>query len=494
MIGTQHLPLAVLLVYAVTCSLWTPMMPLTDAYALRGVARFGLNYGPLRLWGSAAFVVGALACGMLVDIVAARHLIWVIVALGLLGAIASLGLQPLDRPKTARQWRSKGASALLRDRGFLAIIIASALTQGSHAAYYTFASISWQAAGLGGLTIAGLWVLGVLAEIVVFALSPRFTLPPALLVVIGALSAVARWLITAQEPSVAVLAVVQLAHGLTYGLTQVGTMSLLVRHVPIHIMARGQGYLAACGGMVTMAASILSGMVYAGYGARVYYVMAAMALVAAVIMWFARGLLAHQPHKCGFRRIDQTAVVAQAAVAVAGQQQRSVQIDEAGLLREQHGGRHRQRSRDHAADHDLETERLRGIRHRERLRQPAGLVELDVDGVVARAKASERGAIVHAFVGADRDRPLDARQRLILSGRQRLLDQRHAGRRAGVEVLLEIGRRPRLVGIHDQLGFGGCLAHCRYPLAIAVAAKLDLEQRPMRGLGGRCRHRLRRAQ
>ena len=295
-IGTQHLPLAVLFVYAVTCSLWTPMMPLTDAYALRGVARFGLNYGPLRLWGSAAFVVGALACGMLVDIVAARHLIWVIVALGFLGAIASLGLQPLDRPKTSPV-AVKGASALLRDRGFLAIIIVSALTQGSHAAYYTFASISWQAAGLGGLTIAGLWVLGVLAEIAVFALSPRFTLPPALLVVIGALSAVARWLITAQEPSVAVLAVVQLAHGLTYGLTQVGTMSLLVRHVPIHIMARGQGYLAACGGMVTMAASILSGVVYAGYGARVYCVMAAMALVAAVIMWLARGLLAHQPHK-----------------------------------------------------------------------------------------------------------------------------------------------------------------------------------------------------
>jgi PPP family 3-phenylpropionic acid transporter len=34
--------------------------------------------------------------------------------------------------------------------------------------------------------------LGVLAEIAVFALSPRFTLAPALLVVIGGLSAVAR--------------------------------------------------------------------------------------------------------------------------------------------------------------------------------------------------------------------------------------------------------------------------------------------------------------
>src|SRR5437762_4217117 len=54
--GTQHLPVLVLLAYAVTCCLWTPMVPLTDAYALRGVRQFGLDYGPLRLWGSAAFV------------------------------------------------------------------------------------------------------------------------------------------------------------------------------------------------------------------------------------------------------------------------------------------------------------------------------------------------------------------------------------------------------------------------------------------------------
>ena len=80
---------------------------------------------------------------------------------------------------------------MLRKPGFLAVIVAAALIQGSHAAYYTFASITWQLAGLDGLTIAGLWSLGVLAEIVVFALSPRFKLSPAVLVVIGALSAVA---------------------------------------------------------------------------------------------------------------------------------------------------------------------------------------------------------------------------------------------------------------------------------------------------------------
>jgi PPP family 3-phenylpropionic acid transporter len=297
-VGTQHQALLVFIAYAVTACMWTPMVPLTDAYALRGVARFGLNYGPLRLWGSAAFVVGALACGLLVEIIAARHLIWVIASVAGLGALVSLGLRRLDHPRAAAS-APHGTGALLRDPGFVAIIVAAALIQGSHAAYYTFASINWQGAGLGGLTIAGLWVLGVLAEIVVFALSPRFTLPPSALVVIGGLGAVARWLIMAQEPPVAVLAVVQLAHGLTYGITQVGTMGLLVRHVPPHAMARGQGYLAACSGLVTSGASILSGAVYAQYGQGVYYVMAAMALSGAAVMWLARRRLQPQSAASG---------------------------------------------------------------------------------------------------------------------------------------------------------------------------------------------------
>jgi len=68
-VGTQQLPLLILIAYAVTCCLWTPMVPLIDAYALRGVALYGLNYGPLRLWGSAAFIAAALACGQLLDII-----------------------------------------------------------------------------------------------------------------------------------------------------------------------------------------------------------------------------------------------------------------------------------------------------------------------------------------------------------------------------------------------------------------------------------------
>ena len=75
-----------------------------------------------------------------------------------------------------------------------------------------------------------------------------------------------RWLITAQAPPIAILAPVQLMHGLTFGLTQVGIMNLMVHQVPGHIMARGQGFLAACAGIVTGSAYILSGAVFARYG------------------------------------------------------------------------------------------------------------------------------------------------------------------------------------------------------------------------------------
>ena len=293
-VGTQHQALPLFLVFAVTCCLWTPTAPLTDAYALRGVVHYGLNYGPLRLWGSAAFVIGALLCGLLIDVIAAERLIWIIAATAALSALASLGLQPIDGPRTSEPGH-RGAGALLRDGGFLAIIVASALIQGSHAAYYIFASIVWKQAGFGGLTIAMLWSLGVLAEIVLFALSPRFALPSAVLVMIGALSAVARWVITAQQPPIAILAVVQLAHGLTFGLTQVGTMGLLIHYVPGRAMARGQGYLAACSGMVASSTSILSGIVYARYGQGVYYAMAAMAASGALVMWLARHRVSGHP-------------------------------------------------------------------------------------------------------------------------------------------------------------------------------------------------------
>ena len=44
------------LTYALASLRYTPVMPLTETYALKGLAARGRAYGPVRLWGSVAFI------------------------------------------------------------------------------------------------------------------------------------------------------------------------------------------------------------------------------------------------------------------------------------------------------------------------------------------------------------------------------------------------------------------------------------------------------
>jgi len=71
----------------------------------------------------------------------------------------------------------------------------------------------------------------------------------------------------------------------------------MVQHVPGHVMARAQGYLTACGGIVASTTAIVSGMVYARFGLGVYDMMAATAATGGLVAWLARGRLTHHhPH------------------------------------------------------------------------------------------------------------------------------------------------------------------------------------------------------
>ena len=52
-VGLAEGALAIVVAFALASALYTPIMPLADAYALRGLGRRRRGYGPVRLWGSA---------------------------------------------------------------------------------------------------------------------------------------------------------------------------------------------------------------------------------------------------------------------------------------------------------------------------------------------------------------------------------------------------------------------------------------------------------
>jgi len=279
MVALARSPYAILLTYTLASLALTPVMPLAETYALQGLSRRGLAYGPVRLWGSAAFILGTFLAGLAADAIPARDLIWLIAGAGLFSAVTALGLAPSPPVVRPANEPSVPRKSLLRDPAFLAVLAAASLIQSSHAVYYGFSAVEWRGGGLDGTAIAALWALGVVAEIVLFAVSGRLPpfVRPTTLLLIGAAGGALRWGAMALDPPVLLLPWLQLLHAASFGATHLGALSLVARQAGPGQGATAQGHLAIAVGVTMAAATALSGWLYGHFGSRAY---AAMALAA----------------------------------------------------------------------------------------------------------------------------------------------------------------------------------------------------------------------
>src|SRR5947209_16152868 len=269
-----------ILVAAVTVAFVSaPILPLTDAYGLKGLAQRGRSYGPVRLWGSVAFIVANLTGGLLLDILAPGHLIWVIVPGNCALAGAAMLLVPQPRDETDARIAMKSGHSHLRQPAFLAVAAAGSLIQASHAVYYGFSSLDWTAKGFDGATIGVLWALGVAAEIVLFASAARLppAFGPATLITIGAVGGLLRWSAMVLDPPLALLAPLQLLHALSFGATHLGTMAYLSHSAPEGSRAAAQGDIATANSLMMAAASAIAGLLYGASGSFAYAAMAGLA-------------------------------------------------------------------------------------------------------------------------------------------------------------------------------------------------------------------------
>jgi MFS transporter, PPP family, 3-phenylpropionic acid transporter len=272
---------SILLAVALTSVALAPGMPLTDAYALKGLGVRGRAYGPVRLWGSVAFVAANLGAGLVIDRIAPVNIIWLLVAAIAMVAAVSLALLPLPIEVPASGELGPSDRKLWLSPGFWAIAAAASLIQASHAVYYGFSVLDWKAKGLDATIIGALWGLAVLAEIVLFAVSSRVQtrVSPLGLVGLGAAGAAFRWTAMSFDPPLALLPLLQLLHALSFGATHLGSIQLLARIAPRRQFATAQGDFATVIALVMAGAMALSGVLYADLGGRAY---AAMALAAAL--------------------------------------------------------------------------------------------------------------------------------------------------------------------------------------------------------------------
>jgi PPP family 3-phenylpropionic acid transporter len=270
---------SVLPAYLLMFAAFQSTIPLGESQTIAAVAERGFDYGRLRLWGSLAFILGVLGVGELLTRQSPEAVLYGVMAglVLLIGVSAALpgAARPQDRAGRAP------VGALLRKPAFLVLLMAGALVQASHAAYYAFSAVHWEAAGLSSATVGWLWAEGVIAEVLLFAAGAwavRRLGPAGLLALAGAAGAL-RWSVTAASTDLAALVAVQALHAFTFGAAHLGAMHAIARAAPAGLLATAQGVYAGVSGGVVMGAALLgTGWLYERTGGGVFWAMAAMSL------------------------------------------------------------------------------------------------------------------------------------------------------------------------------------------------------------------------
>lgn len=265
---------------------FSPLVPLTDALANTWQKQITMDYGRVRLWGSVAFVIGSALTGKLVSVFDYRAVLALLtlgVASMLLGMLIrpSVLLQGENRHQESAGWPAWRALVTQSWR-FLACVC---LLQGAHAAYYGFSAIYWQGAGYSASAVGYLWSLGVVAEVIIFALSNklfrRFSARDLLL--LSAVCGVIRWGLMGWTTALPWLIVVQILHCGTFTVCHLAAMRYIAARQGSEVIRLQAVYSAvAMGGSIAIM-TVFAGFLYQNLGNGVFWVMALVALPAMVL-------------------------------------------------------------------------------------------------------------------------------------------------------------------------------------------------------------------
>lgn len=264
------------------------LVPLGEAQTMAAVLRHKLDYGRIRLWGSATFIIGALGAGWVLS----KQEIGVLVPAGfailLLVLLATVFLR--EQNLSSRDVPPGRFLDLLRDRTFVAFAVAASAVQASHAVLYGFSAIHWGAAGLSETLIGFLWAGSVVAEIALFSVSGAVVRKcgPFGLLAIGAGAGLVRWLILAETTALPGLIVAQGLHAASFGATYLATMHFIATRAPDGLKASAQGAYASISGVMMGIMMLSAGSLYAALNADAFYAMAAVCALSGVVGLVAR--------------------------------------------------------------------------------------------------------------------------------------------------------------------------------------------------------------
>jgi len=266
---------------------WNATLPQFEVITFNHIGEKNHLYSYIRLWGSIGFIVSVGVLGWGLDHIGALQLPWVILSL-----FVSIWLFSLWVPDDNGQTRSSEHPHLwgvLKQPPVIALMLVCFLMQFSHGPYYTFYTLYLQQNQFSHATIGVLWVVGVLAELLVFlymrslidALGLRKLLLASLLI------AALRWYLIGHFVAYwPVLLIAQLFHAASFGIYHVTAIQLVNRYFVGKHQGRGQAlYSSVSFGLGGALGSYFSGITWQqADGASLSFSVAAVAVLLAWVI------------------------------------------------------------------------------------------------------------------------------------------------------------------------------------------------------------------
>jgi PPP family 3-phenylpropionic acid transporter len=279
------------------------VIPGNDLVSTNAVQKHpGLNYGRIRGAGSVAFFVTNVAGGYLIGAFGADVVIIALTLIPILGVAATLTVVPQDVPEPSvdDEPRTNRTPPKLSTILWI-VLIAGAVTQGSHGALNAFASIYWRSIGFSDEAIGYFWAAGVVAEILVFIFLGRAVGRGSGvgLILIGSAAAAIRFTVMSLQPGAEVMFVLQTMHALSFAATHIGTMAALTALAPMQARGRAQGIYGSLAALTTAASTVVSGMIYGEMGSGVFAAMAPLGAIGVLLMLIVVRLQRNQPQRAG---------------------------------------------------------------------------------------------------------------------------------------------------------------------------------------------------
>lgn len=275
--GSALIPITLLFAFT-----WSASVPLSEGFSVRACRLSpDLDYGKMRLFGSASFIISGLICGSLIDYFGHNAF-----AIYIVCACISVATLALNMPNFYDLERRQSIAlpttnldvmkSLLLNKNYLYIVLGAGIMHASHAILFQSAAVEWSKTGYGGDMIALFFAIGVIAEIILFyfgsTLECNFT--PIGFFIISAIASLIRWIGMALEPNLAGNLFLQSLHGLTFGALHLGCIRYFKDNLSDGTLGAAQLiYGAVMWGVVMIPASIISGYLYEVYAVQAYFAM-----------------------------------------------------------------------------------------------------------------------------------------------------------------------------------------------------------------------------